>query len=64
MAVDANVLVYERIREEVRARRSIVSALHAGYRRAFGTVLDSHITTLVAGVFPLYFGAGPVKSFG
>jgi protein-export membrane protein SecD len=63
MAVDANVLVYERIREEVRAGRSIVSALDAGYRRAFGTVLDSHITTLVAGALLYYFGAGPVKGF-
>jgi preprotein translocase subunit SecD len=63
MAVDANVLVYERIREEVRAGRSVISALDAGYRRAFGTVLDSHITTLVAGALLYYFGAGPVKGF-
>jgi preprotein translocase subunit SecD len=63
MAVDANVLVYERIREEVRAGRSIISALDAGYRRAFGTVLDSHITTLVAGALLYYFGEGPIKGF-
>jgi preprotein translocase subunit SecD len=63
MAVDANVLVYERIREEVRAGRSTISALDAGYRRAFGTILDSHITTLVAGALLYYFGEGPVKGF-
>jgi preprotein translocase subunit SecD len=63
MAVDANVLVYERIREEVRNGRTIISALDAGYRRAFGTVLDSHVTTLVAGGLLYYFGAGPVKGF-
>jgi protein-export membrane protein SecD len=49
MDVDANVLIYERIREEVRNGRTVLAALEAGFRRAFGTILDSHVTTLVAG---------------
>jgi preprotein translocase subunit SecD len=63
MAVDANVLVYERIREELHGGRTIVSALDAGFRRAFGTIFDSHLTTLVAGGLLYWFGAGPVKGF-
>ena len=63
MAVDANVLVYERLREELRAARSPLSALDAAFRRAFGTILDSHVTTLVAGGLLFWFGAGPVKGF-
>ncbi|HUK07788.1 MAG TPA: protein translocase subunit SecD [Stellaceae bacterium] len=63
MAVDANVLIYERIREEVRAGRMVMSALEMGFRRAFGTILDSHVTTLVAGALMYYFGAGPVRGF-
>jgi preprotein translocase subunit SecD len=63
MAVDANVLIYERIREEVRAGRTLLSALDAGFKRAFGTILDSHITTLVAGGLMFWLGSGPVKGF-
>ncbi len=63
MAVDANVLIYERLREEVRAGRSMLSALEAGFKRAFGTILDSHITTLVAGALMFWLGSGPVKGF-
>jgi preprotein translocase subunit SecD len=63
MAVDANVLVYERLREELRAGRTPISALDAGFRRAFGTILDSHVTTLVAGGLLYWLGAGPVKGF-
>jgi len=63
MAVDANVLIYERIREELRAGRTMVSSLDAGFRRAFGTILDSHVTTLVAGGLLFWFGSGPVKGF-
>jgi preprotein translocase subunit SecD len=63
MAVDANVLIYERIREEVRAGRTILSALDAGFKRAFGTILDSHVTTLVAGALMFWLGSGPVKGF-
>jgi protein-export membrane protein SecD len=63
MAVDANVLIYERIREEVRAGRTMLSALDAGFKRAFGTILDSHVTTLVAGSLMFWLGSGPVKGF-
>jgi protein-export membrane protein SecD len=63
MAVDANVLIYERIREEVRAGRTILSALDAGFKRAFGTILDSHVTTLVAGALMYWLGSGPVRGF-
>ncbi|MBO0737967.1 MAG: protein translocase subunit SecD [Alphaproteobacteria bacterium] len=63
MAVDANVLIYERIREEVRAGRTMLSALDAGFKRAFGTILDSHVTTLVAGGLMFWLGSGPVKGF-
>jgi protein-export membrane protein SecD len=63
MAVDANVLIYERIREEVRGGRTIISSLQAGFERAFGTILDSHVTTLVAGALMFWLGEGPVKGF-
>src|SRR6202040_638487 len=63
MAVDANVLIYERIREEVRGGRSVLSSLEAGFSRAFGTILDSHVTTFVAGVLMFALGSGPVKGF-
>src|ERR1700724_1322853 len=63
MAVDANVLIYERIREEVRGGRTLLSALDAGFKRAFGTILDSHVTTLVAGFLMFWLGSGPVKGF-
>ena len=63
MAVDANVLIYERIREEVRSGRSLISSLQAGFERAFGTILDSHVTTLVAGALMFWLGSGPVKGF-
>ncbi|HKW52492.1 MAG TPA: protein translocase subunit SecD [Stellaceae bacterium] len=63
MAVDANVLIYERIREEVRGGRSLISSLQAGFQRAFGTILDSHVTTAVAGFLMFWLGSGPVKGF-
>ena len=63
MAVDANVLIYERIREEVRSGRSVLSSLEAGFTRAFGTILDSHVTTLIAGLLLYWLGSGPVKGF-
>jgi preprotein translocase subunit SecD len=63
MAVDANVLIYERIREEVRAGRTVMSALDAGFKRAFGTIVDSHVTTLVAGALMYWLGSGPVRGF-
>lgn len=63
MAVDSNVLIYERIREEQRLGRSPVSAIDAGFRRAFGTILDANITTLIAAVVLFQMGSGPVKGF-
>mgnify|MGYP001175621638 CR=1 FL=1 len=63
MAVDANVLIYERIREELRGGRSMLSSLEAGFTRAFGTILDSHVTTLVAGLLLYWLGSGPIKGF-
>ena len=63
MAVDANVLIYERIREELRGGRTMLSSLDAGFTRAFGTIVDSHVTTLVAGLLLYWLGSGPVKGF-
>jgi len=63
MAIDANVLINERIREELRNGNTPQAAIHAGYDRAWGTILDSNITTLIAGVFLLLLGSGPVKGF-
>jgi len=63
MAIDANVLINERIREELRNGSSPQAAIAAGYDRAFGTILDSNITTLIAGVALFMFGSGPVKGF-
>jgi preprotein translocase subunit SecD len=63
MAIDANVLINERIREELRNGSSPQAAIHTGYERAFGTILDSNITTLIAGLALLMFGSGPVRGF-
>ena len=63
MAVDANVLVFERIREEVRAGRTPISAIDAGYSRAITTIIDANITTLIAAVLLYQFGSGPVRGF-
>ena len=63
MAIDANVLINERIREELRNGVSPQAALSAGYERAWGTILDSNVTTLIAGVALFAFGSGPVKGF-
>jgi preprotein translocase subunit SecD len=63
MAIDANVLINERIREEIRAGQSPQAAIHAGYERAWGTILDSNVTTLIAGLALLIFGSGPVRGF-
>ena len=63
MAIDANVLINERIREELRNGSTPQAAIHTGYERAFGTILDSNITTLIAGVALLAFGSGPVRGF-
>jgi preprotein translocase subunit SecD len=63
MAIDANVLINERVREELRAGVSAQQAIHTGYERAWGTILDSNVTTLIAGVALLAFGSGPVRGF-
>ena len=63
MAVDANVLIFERIREEMRAGRSPISSIDAGYSRAMSTIIDSNLTTLIAAVILFSFGTGPVKGF-
>ncbi len=63
MAIDANVLINERIREELRAGMTPQAAIHAGYERAFGTIIDSNITSLIAGLALLIFGSGPVRGF-
>jgi preprotein translocase subunit SecD len=63
MAIDANVLINERVREELRAGVTPQAAIHAGYERAFGTILDSNVTTLIAGLALLIFGTGPVRGF-
>jgi preprotein translocase subunit SecD len=63
MAVDANVLIFERIREETRLGRSMLSAIDAGYQRAFSAILDSNLTTLIAAILLFEFGTGPVRGF-
>ncbi|HUQ28693.1 MAG TPA: protein translocase subunit SecD [Usitatibacter sp.] len=63
MAIDANVLINERIREELRAGMTPQMAIQAGYERAFGTILDSNVTTLIAGIALLAFGSGPIRGF-
>jgi len=63
MAVDANVLVFERIREELKAGRKVMSAVDAGYKRALVTIIDANVTTLIAAVFLFAFGSGPVQGF-
>ena len=63
MAVDANVLIFERIREETRAGRTPISAIDAGYSRALTTIIDSNVTTLIAAVLLFAFGSGPVRGF-
>jgi len=63
MAIDANVLINERVREELRAGNSPQASITAGYERAWATILDSNITTLIAGIALLIFGSGPVRGF-
>ena len=64
MAVDANVLIFERIREELRTGKSLKGAIASGYEKAFGTIFDANITTLIASVILIYMGKGPVQGFG
>lgn len=63
MAVDANVLIYERMREEQRAGKSPIQAINAGFERAWGTIIDSHLTQLIAAIVLYFLGSGPVQGF-
>jgi preprotein translocase subunit SecD len=63
MAIDANVLINERIREELRNGNTPQASIHAGYERAWDTILDSNVTTMIAGIALFLFGSGPVKGF-
>jgi len=63
MAVDANVLIFERIREELRNGNSPQASIHAGYEKAFSTIADANITTLIAALVLFSFGTGPIKGF-
>ncbi len=63
MAVDANVLVFERIKEEFALSGKIASAIRAGYKKAFSAILDSNVTTIIAAMILLNFDAGPIKGF-
>ncbi len=63
MAVDANILIYERFREEQAAGKTVANSIQAGFSRAFWTIFDSHVTALIAGIILYWFGTGPVKGF-
>lgn len=63
MAVDANVLIYERIREELRSGKTAISAIDAGFTRAFITILDSQLTTFAAAAIMFWLGSGPIRGF-
>lgn len=64
MAVDANVLIFERIREEMKKTKNVFSSINAGYNNAFVTILDSNITTIIAALILYFIGSGPVRGFG
>ena len=64
MAVDANVVIYERIKEELRVGKTLRTAVDSGFKRALSSVLDANITTFIAGIILYYFGTGPIKGFG
>ena len=63
MAVDSNVLIFERIREELRAGKTVIAAVDAGFGKAWWTIVDTHVTTIVSCAFLFMFGSGPVKGF-
>ena len=63
IAVDANVLIFERVREEVRVGRTPISAIDAGYRQALTTIIDANVTTLLAAILLYIFGSGPIRGF-
>ena len=63
MAVDSNVLIFERIREELLSGKTIPSAVDHGFQRAFITIIDTHVTTIVSSLFLFVFGTGPIRGF-
>jgi len=63
MAVDGNILIYERIKEEQRAGKTPLAAVDAGFRKAITTIMDANITTLIAAAVLYYFGSGPIRGF-
>ena len=63
MAVDANVLIFERFKEEIQAGKTLRAAVNSGFSRAFTTILDSNVTTLMAAAVLFYLGTGPIKGF-
>jgi preprotein translocase subunit SecD len=63
MAVDSNVLIFERVREELRITKSVIAAVEAGFNKAFLTIIDTHITTIVSAFFLFIFGTGPIRGF-
>lgn len=63
MAVDANVIIYERVKEELRIGRSVASAISQGYRNAYSAIIDGNVTTLLTGIVLAYFGSGPIQGF-
>jgi len=63
MAVDSNVLIFERIREEIRSGKVVASAVDAGFNKAFLTIIDTHVTTIVSAIFLFVFGTGPIRGF-
>ena len=63
MAVDANVLIFERIREELRSQKSVLVSVESGYKRAIGTIVDANLTTLIAAACLYGLGSGPIKGF-
>jgi protein-export membrane protein SecD len=63
MAVDANVLIFERVREEFKGGKKALSALSTGYEKAFSTIVDANVTTFIAALILFQFGSGPIKGF-
>jgi protein-export membrane protein SecD len=63
MSVDANVLIFERIREELRAGKSVLNSIESGFKRAFTTIVDSNLTTVLTAIILFIFGTGPVRGF-
>ena len=63
MAVDSNVLIFERIREELKSGKTVASAIDQGFARAFVTIIDTHVTTIISSLFLFVFGTGPLRGF-